>query len=104
MGEGSQQRRVRAQADVGDAGQLVQFADELGHIASHEWFAAGNPEFRDPERRGDPGDAQDFFIGEDLAFRKPLDRDVVGHAVSAPLVTTVRHRNPHVGHEMHAED
>ena len=47
------------------------------------------------------GDTQDFFVGENLALREPFDRDVVRHAIRAPLVAAVGNGNPHVGDEVH---
>src|SRR5262245_60996129 len=83
-----QQQAVGRQANVANAGNLRQHPDELVQVATHERFAAREPDLVDPQRRRNANEMRDLFEGEQ--FRSLHERDILRHAIDAAEVAPVR--------------
>jgi hypothetical protein len=79
----------------GDAVDRDQFLDELMHVSSNEWFAAGQSDFVDAERGYDADEPFDFLEAEKFCSIHELDI-VSRHAIEATDVATIGHADSQV--------
>ena len=78
-----------------------QHRDEVGQVAPDERLATGDPQLLDAERHEGPGDPLDLLEAQDLVARQErvvLPEDLLGHAIGAPEVAPVGHRDAQVAH------
>ena len=57
-------KSIGGEGEVTDGFQFGELADELGHSAAQEGFAAGEAQFGDAQAGGDAGNAGDFLVSE----------------------------------------
>ena len=70
--------------------------DDRDEVTAQQRLAAGEPDLADAERLdADPYEPHDFFAGEHLGRRQPVE-SLGRHAVRAPQVATVGERDPQI--------
>jgi hypothetical protein len=93
-----EQRPIRRQGEI-EVGDLGEHAHEQRQVAANERLPARQPDLAHPMADEDPCQSRDFFEGQDLiALQKLIARskDLFGHAIHTPKITTVRDGNPQV--------
>ena len=92
------ERAVRRQGEV-EVADLRELLDEPFQVPPDERFAAGEADLLDAKRDEDPHETLDLLEGQDLGTRQELEilaEDLLGHAVDAAEVATVRDADPQV--------
>ena len=78
-----------------------QHRDQVGQVTPDERLATRDPELVDAERHEDPGDPLDLLEAQDLVLRQERvvpPEDLLGHAIGAPEIAPIGHRDPQVAH------
>ena len=98
-GHARQQRAVRRQRDVVDAGQRGEARDQLVDAAAHERLAAGDAQLLDAHAGERARQALDLLERQQLLAAQELEllaEDLLGHAVHAAEVAAVGDRDAQV--------
>src|SRR5207253_8068030 len=83
------------QADINDFRDGGELADEHVQITANEGFAAGQPDFAQTQRHGNPHESLDFLEGEELLAIHELH--VLGrHAIETANVAAISHADPQI--------
>ena len=91
-----QEQAIGGQGDLGDAGNPLQVANQLGQLATNQRLASGDSNPLDATFSGDAHEPGDFLERQNLAPWLEANM-LVGHAIEAANIAAIGHADAQAG-------